>query len=102
MNVIPTNSARSVQLPDGATSLGVRPEHIDIVAPGTGHISGTVDVLEYLGADTFIIMSCGNAGQITVRVNGNTTMKPGDLADLAFSTENIHAFDLAGAAVLYR
>jgi multiple sugar transport system ATP-binding protein len=99
MNVFPAKAAQSVSLPEGAVSLGIRPEHITLVAPDTGHIHGTVDVLEYLGADTFVIMSCGEAGQITVRINGSTSLKPGDRADLSFDLENVHAFDAAGLAL---
>ena len=99
MNVFPASAAPSVNLPQGAVSLGIRPEHISVVAVGSGKIRGTVDVLEYLGADTFVIMSCGDAGQITVRVNGSTSLKPGDAADLEFSEEHAHAFDGAGIAL---
>ena len=99
MNVMPAAAVSSVDLPAEAQSLGIRPEHIDLVEPGSGHIQGTVDVLEYLGADTFVIMSCGAAGQITVRVNGNTDLTPGDTAGLAFSLADLHAFDADGLAV---
>ena len=92
----------SVTLPAGAVSLGIRPEHIAVVDSGNGHIDGTVDVLEYLGADTFVIMSCGDAGQITVRINGSTAMKPGDRAGLKFTEADLHAFDAAGLALPLR
>ncbi|MFK7945009.1 MAG: ABC transporter ATP-binding protein [Paracoccaceae bacterium] len=99
MNVAPAASFPSVSLPDGAVSLGIRPEHIALVDKGTGHITGTVDLLEYLGADTFVIMSCGDAGQITVRVNGSTSFVPGDQIDLKFEQENLHAFDSSGLSL---
>ncbi|WP_299284445.1 ABC transporter ATP-binding protein [uncultured Tateyamaria sp.] len=99
MNVMPASAGEAVALPDGATSFGVRPEHISLVAAGQGQIQGVVDVLEYLGADTFVILSCGDAGQITVRVNGNTTHKPGDSVGLHFDPEAVHAFDAEGLAI---
>ena len=102
MNVMPAKAVPSVALPEGAVSLGIRPEHISLVASGAGQISGTVDVLEYLGADTFVIMSCGEAGQITVRQNGSSTLKPGDAADLDFADADVHAFDDAGLALKLR
>ncbi|MGI9391123.1 MAG: ABC transporter ATP-binding protein, partial [Boseongicola sp.] len=102
MNVVSASSVPSIVLPDTAVSLGIRPEHISLVASGSGNINGTVDVVEYLGADTFVIMSCGNAGQITVRVSGSTTMKPGDSAGLGFIDGNIHAFDEQGNALRTR
>ncbi len=99
MNVIPTNAAPSVEVPSNAVSFGIRPEHIELTDAGSGQIQGTVDVLEYLGADTFVIMSCGAAGQITVRINGTAACKPGDKAGLAFGKSDTHAFDADGLAI---
>ncbi len=99
MNVFPVGAASGVSMPSEAVSLGARPEHIELVEAGMGDIQGTVDVLEYLGADTYVIMSCGTAGQITVRVNGNTPHKPGEKAGLVFAPQHIHGFDASGLAV---
>lgn len=99
MNVMPSTSVPAVTLTDGAETLGIRPEHITLGDSGTGQLQGTVDVLEYLGADTFVIMSCGNAGQVTVRVNGDVDLIPGDKAGLYFSPEHLHEFDANGLAI---
>ncbi|MEO9572685.1 MAG: ABC transporter ATP-binding protein [Tateyamaria sp.] len=98
MNVAEAASAPGVQLPAEAKSFGVRPEHIALVEAGAGRIDGTVDVLEYLGADTFVIVSCGAAGQLTVRVNGSASLKPGDPVGLNFSDNVVHKFDAQGLA----
>jgi multiple sugar transport system ATP-binding protein len=99
MNVMPSKAVPKVPLPETAVSLGIRPEHIALVAPGEGHLQGTVDVLEYLGADTFVIMACGDAGQVTVRVNGDIALEPGMKAGLRFQSEDLHAFDDTGLAI---
>ncbi|ABD54204.1 ABC transporter ATP-binding protein [Jannaschia sp. CCS1] len=99
MNVMPASAVPSLGMPEQVVSLGVRPEHISFVDGPDGHLHGTVDVLEYLGADTFVIMSCGEAGQITVRVNGDVDMKPGDTAGLNFQKDKVHGFDASGLAV---
>jgi multiple sugar transport system ATP-binding protein len=99
MNVMPASAMIGVHIPDQAVSVGARSEHIELSEAGTGNVQGTVDVLEYLGADTFVILSCGEAGQITVRVNGNTSHKPGDTVGLTFTPELVHAFDSQGLAV---
>ncbi len=99
MNVVNAATAPQVDLPPQATSFGVRPEHITLVKTGSGSIDGTVDVLEYLGADTFVIVSCGAAGQLTVRVNGSTDLSPGDPIGLKFDRENMHRFDAKGLAL---
>lgn len=99
MNVIPATASPNVEVPSNAVSFGIRPEHIELTEAGSGQLQGSVDVLEYLGADTFVIMSCGEAGQITVRVNGTATCKPGDKAGLAFNKADTHAFDADGLAI---
>ena len=67
-----------------ATHLGARPEHIVPGAPGTGQCDGVVDVIEYLGADTFVIVDGGSLGQIVVRVVGDTGIAPGETVGLSF------------------
>ena len=99
MNVFPSTSVKGITLPENATKVGVRPEHIELVNPGAGLIDGTVDVLEYLGADTFVILNCEDAGQIAVRVNGNSTLRPGDSVGLRISNDLLHAFNSDGLAI---
>ncbi|MDW3225073.1 MAG: ABC transporter ATP-binding protein [Paracoccaceae bacterium] len=98
MNVFSADAVKDIEVPRGAVSLGIRPEHITLGALSTGQIDGVVDVLEYLGADTFVIVSCGAAGQVTVRVNGSTSHKPGDAVSLSFAKDHLHAFDTDGLA----
>lgn len=99
MNVVPTQMIKTLDLPDGAVSIGMRPEHIELVPAGTGQIEGKVDVLEYLGADTFVIVSCDDDQQITVRVNGTSDLKPGDDVSLIVGRQEIHAFNSDGLAI---
>jgi multiple sugar transport system ATP-binding protein len=80
-------------------SLGIRPEHMTITGPGGGAINATVDVLEYLGADTFLIVDAGSAGRLTVRSDGPTDLRPGDRIALAPSQPDTHFFDTDGQAL---
>ncbi|ANT62157.1 ABC transporter ATP-binding protein [Salipiger sp. CCB-MM3] len=86
-------------MPAGAEQIGIRPEHITLTEPGSGQIDGTVDVLEYLGADTYVIADCGEAGKLTVRAQGDTGLAPGARCGLAFDPAQIRAFDSAGLAL---
>jgi multiple sugar transport system ATP-binding protein len=82
-----------------AIHIGTRPEHISLGATGDGQIDGTVDVLEYLGADTFVIVDCGDSGKVTVRVSGDSPLQPGDPVGLIFDPDRLYFFDAAGQAV---
>ena len=79
--------------------LGVRPEHISICEPGRGQCAGRVDVIEYLGADTFLVVECGGLGALTVRVPGEARFGHGASVELEFAHEHCHFFDRQGQRV---
>ncbi|NIZ09117.1 ABC transporter ATP-binding protein [Pseudooceanicola sp. HF7] len=109
MNVLPcTSSGGTWQLeggrgapgaPEGAQHLGIRPEHITLLPAGQGACDGTVDVVEYLGADTFLLVDCGTLGRLTVRVIGDTALQPGDSCGLGFDSDWLSFFDADGLAL---
>ncbi|MEM7377629.1 MAG: sn-glycerol-3-phosphate ABC transporter ATP-binding protein UgpC [Pseudomonadota bacterium] len=109
MNVMPCDvsegvctirGGRAVSLPGGApTQLGIRPEHIRVGEAGSGACDGRVDVVEYLGSDTFVLFDCGPAGAVNVRISGETDLVPGDSAGLSFDASRTVFFDAAGERV---
>ncbi|MXX90976.1 MAG: sn-glycerol-3-phosphate ABC transporter ATP-binding protein UgpC [Boseongicola sp. SB0665_bin_10] len=82
-----------------ATKIGIRPEHVEIGPEGAGILDGTVDVLEYLGADTYLIVDGGSAGQITIRASGETELGIGDRIGVVAPENRLHFFDEMGQAV---
>ena len=76
----------------GAVQLGVRPEHITVVPAGEGHCDGTVQVSEYLGADYFHYIDCGDLGLLTVRTAGSDDEIEGQAVGLRFDTTRLHFF----------
>ena len=82
-----------------AASLGIRPEHIDIVEPGKGQVSGTVEIAEYLGSDTYLYVDCGKAGRLIVRVAEIDAKIRGKEIGLSFRSEKLHFFNAAGLAL---
>jgi multiple sugar transport system ATP-binding protein len=99
MNVMPADAVSGIDIPDGATHVGLRPEHATLVAQGVGQLEGTVDVLEYLGADTFVVLDCAGAGQVTVRVLGDSDLSPGNKVSVQFDPDRTHYFDAGGVAL---
>ena len=89
----------SYPVPNGTDQLGIRPEHITLSQAGTGHVDGVVDVIEYLGSDTFIILDCGLYGRLTARVNGATDFNPGDTCGLNFQNQRVHYFNDKGSSL---
>ncbi len=86
-------------LVEAATQIGVRAEHITLTAKGDGQCDGTVEVVEYLGADTFLVLNCAALGQVSVRLPGDTTYKPGNEVGLVFNADHTVFFDAQGLAL---
>ncbi|MDE2790961.1 MAG: sn-glycerol-3-phosphate ABC transporter ATP-binding protein UgpC [Paracoccaceae bacterium] len=82
-----------------ASWIGIRPEHISLGEAGSGPIDGRVDVLEYLGADTNVIVDTGDSGQFSVRVSGESDLDVGDPVGLVPEDGQVHFFDSDGRAV---
>lgn len=81
-----------------AHTVGIRPEHIDIVA-GKGDIQGTVLLTEHLGADAFLHVDAGDLGRMIVRAPGEYDGKPGDKVSLKPEAARIYKFNDAGRAI---
>ena len=110
MNILACQSSGgSYRLPNGrggpfageneAVELGIRPEHISIDEPGVGQLDGVVDVVEYLGADTYVFVDCAESGQVTVRVTGSSSLVPGEAVGLHFPEDKLRFLDSSGLAV---
>ncbi|KSU66795.1 ABC transporter ATP-binding protein [Arthrobacter sp. NIO-1057] len=79
----------------GGTTLGFRPEDIDIVGAGEG-VEIIVDVVEELGADAYIYGSAQLGGEtqaIVVRVDGRTPPARGQKLNIAPHLQHVHLFD---------
>ncbi len=81
--------------PGTALTLGVRPEHLRLTAPGTGSIDGSVVVAERLGGETYFHVRVADKSLI-VKVNGDANAAVGDKVGLAFDAGQAHLFDGAG------
>ncbi|PWJ16905.1 ABC transporter ATP-binding protein [Jannaschia seohaensis] len=99
MNVFDASAVPAIPTPAGTDKIGLRPEHLTIHEAGEAPIAGQVDVLEYLGADTFVIVDCAAAGRITARVQGEVDLAPGTPISLGFDPADLRAFGADGLAI---
>ena len=80
----------------GATTVGVRPEHIRISAT-EGKWKGRVGVSEHLGSDSFFyVEDTGLAETVTVRSGGEVGLHHGDTVWLTPDDDKIHRFGTHG------
>ncbi|MCX2725622.1 ABC transporter ATP-binding protein [Roseibium salinum] len=75
-----------------ACELGVRPEHLNVVAPEAAHLSGVAELVEHLGSDTNIHASVPGIGQMLVRQHGHFPLKAGEPVHIALDLEKAHLF----------
>ncbi len=94
MNLIEGTAAEQYD----ANTIGVRPEHIDVAEDGPW--AGTVGVAEHLGSDTFLhVHGTDLAETLTVRVNGEVSLRHGDTVRLNPRADQIHRFDASGLRI---
>ena len=78
----------------GAATIGVRPEHLDIVADGPWQ--GVVGLSEHLGSDTFLKVAVQGMEPITVRAGGELNLRHGDKIGLVPQPGKLHRFGADG------
>lgn len=98
------NTDNSLTLPllpgqSSASQMGFRPEHVQAVTAGHGHIQGTIEVVERLGSDSFVYVQVQGAERLLARCNGNTSMQSGEAVGLKLDAEQLHLFNAEGRAL---
>ena len=93
MNLITGAEAEAL----GATTIGVRPEHLDVVQ--SGGWSGVVGLSEHLGSDTFLKVETEAVGTINVRASGDVRLHHGDPIRLSPQAGRVHRFGADGKAM---
>jgi len=73
--------------------VGIRPEHLRIAAPGSGDLTGRVREVEYLGAQSHIVIDHDAARGLIVSAQGHPEWRPGDTIGLSLPQENRVLFD---------
>jgi ABC-type sugar transport system ATPase subunit len=92
---VPQEAARALPALGPAT-LGIRPEHISLVAPDApGAIAARVNVSELAGPERFHFVAV-EGGSIIIRTPAATVLHPGETVGLHFEPDRLHLFDGAG------
>ena len=77
--------------------VGIRPEHLQ---PAERGIPGTVQVIEHLGAETYVFVDAGTGRDLCWRTPGRPGVSVGDRITLGFDPAHLHLFDSATGARL--
>jgi sn-glycerol 3-phosphate transport system ATP-binding protein len=82
---------------DGAQIVGIRPEHVRVVAGG--ELRGRIARRESTGADAFLLVETAR-GAMTVRVPAAAAAQPSDEIQLALPPEHVRRFDAASGVAI--
>lgn len=89
MNLYPAGLHRG---PAGASFLGVRPEVVKLVAAGTGHMSGRVEMVETMGADAIVHVHVDGRA-LLAKTNRAEAPAHHEEVGIYFSEDDLYAFD---------
>lgn len=79
----------------GAARIGVRPEHLEVVAEG-GQWRGTIRHAEHLGSDTYLYVAISDTEELTVRLPEESPLEAGQSIGLQPRPGRVHRFDADG------
>ena len=83
--------------PKGATTFGIRPEHLRIQDENT--LSLQVKTVEQLGSDSYLYGETIDKQEISIKLNSQTTIKSGESVKVGFSQSDTHWFNEKGASL---
>jgi len=91
---IPPRYAESLKTAGNTVTVGFRPEHLELseVAGEAGTVSGTADVVEYLGNEELLHVGVGGQEVVAI-VESSHRVRPGDVVSLRLPIEKLHLFN---------
>lgn len=100
MNVFAVDPAMAgVAVRDGASFLGCRPEHLELVPAGQGHADASVHVKERLGGESLLYLRMSSGSEIVAKVDGDDKTEVGTTLGLRIPDHRLHQFDDTGRAL---
>jgi multiple sugar transport system ATP-binding protein len=83
-----------------AVTIGIRPEHCDVVDSGAIDLEVAINLIEQLGGETFFIVP-RRASQDSRRRSRANCCARGDTLKLRFRRNHLHLFDAKGQALAH-
>ena len=80
-------------------AMGLRAEHVQVLALGQGQLSGTVELVEALGAETLIYVNAELGQLMVARHNLRSPWRPGETVSVQLELSQAHWFDAKGLVV---
>ncbi len=84
----------------GATSIGIRPEHVEITNPDDADFAASIEIVEKLGAESLVYLQtdASGASPITMRTSPEDPLRDGETVHVRLNRDRIHIFGADGQA----
>jgi multiple sugar transport system ATP-binding protein len=86
--------------PSGRVFLGVRPQHVEVLADGEGRPRGEVAVVEPMGSEQIVYVTLSGGDRLVAIAPPEEMIKPGDIISVRVRPEGVHIFDSESGARL--
>jgi lactose/L-arabinose transport system ATP-binding protein len=93
---IATRINGTLMTPGDRLTLGVRPEHLTVVADAEGTLRAKVDFYEYLGGTQFLYCQLEDGQAVTAEHRSPVPVQAGDILHFQWREDDLRFFDTAG------
>jgi multiple sugar transport system ATP-binding protein len=79
-------------------TVGARPEHLQVQHDGSQSLTGTIELVEQLGGETYLYARLASGERVTVEIAGQHKARTGDAVGLRLDDSLVHVFGPGGEA----
>ena len=104
MNMINLNDGYKINMtnlniPSGATKIGIRPEHLNVSNDNSSKLKGTIRHIENLGEHLLCYINLEKNNEITAKLDVNSSIKINENIHLDWNQNHQHFFDSSGVSI---
>ncbi len=104
MNMINLNDGYKINMtnlniPSGATKIGIRPEHLNVSNDNSCKLKGTIRHIENLGEHLLCYINLEKNNEITAKLDVNSSIKINENIHLDWNQNHQHFFDSSGVSI---
>ena len=89
----------NLNIPSGATKIGIRPEHLNVSNDNTSKLKGTIRHIENLGEHLLCYINLEKNYEITAKLDVNSRVKINENIHLDWHQNHQHFFDTSGVSI---
>jgi ABC-type sugar transport system ATPase subunit len=98
-SIAPLTLPADALAPGAELTIGVRPEHLSIGAPGAFAATGLVELVERLGEASYAHLRRADDKMMVAEIRGRETPSPGETVTFSAPAQDVHVFDAAGRSL---